>query len=172
MTATLPGEVTQAFEAHEAYEGGGDGYRVTTTVFNATVTATDADDVGYRFTVTVRTPMLQEAVATGVVGPAVEDGWFETLERRLEDATKATRKPVELEEYALREEAGQAVGTFRFEYGDAEGGAEIAKTIVEYVEGTYLEGVVPGYDYRSPVADLLQQAKTTGNDGERGGTPL
>ena len=172
MTATLPSAVTDAFEAQEAFETADDGYRVTTTVFDATVTADDTEGVGYQFTVTVRAPMLREAVETEVVGPAVEEGWFETYERRLEDATMATRSQVELDEYAVRDEHGEAVATFVFEYGDAERGAEIAKTIVEYVEGTYVEGVVPGYDYGPPVSDLLHRAKTTGSDAERGGTPL
>jgi hypothetical protein len=172
MTDTLPQAVDSAFDAHEAFEASDEGYRVTTTVFDATVTATEAEEFGYRFTVTVRAPMLREAVAEEVVGPAVEEGWFETYERRLEDATMATRSQVDLEGYEVVDEDGEAVATFVFEYGDAEGGAAIAKTIVEYVEGTYVEGVVPGYEYASPVADLLQQAKATGSEGERGGTPL
>jgi len=172
MTDTLPQAVASAFDSHEAFEASDDGYHVTTTVFDATVTATDVDGVSYEFTVTVRAPMLREAVGNEVVGPAVEDGWFETYERRLEDATMATRTQIDLEEYAVEDEDGRAVATFVFEYGDADRGAEIAKTIVEYVEGTYVEGVIPGYDYESPVADLLQRAKTTGNDAERGGTPL
>ncbi|WP_136688997.1 DUF5813 family protein [Halorhabdus amylolytica] len=172
MTDTLPQAVDSAFDDHEAFEASEEGYRVTTTVFDATVTATDIDGVGYQFTVTVRAPMLREAVGNEVVGPAVEDGWFETYERRLEDATMATRSQVDLEEYTVEDDGGQAVARFVFEYGDANRGAEIAKTIVEYVEGTYVEGVIPGYDYESPVADLLHRAKTTGSDAERGGTPL
>ncbi|WP_135665587.1 DUF5813 family protein [Halorhabdus rudnickae] len=172
MTDTLPQAVVSAFDDHEAFEPAEEGYNVTTTVFDATVTATEADDFGYRFTVTVRAPMLREAVEAEVVGPAVEEGWFETYERRLEDATMATRSQVDLEEYDVTDENGQAEATFVFEYGDAERGTEIAKTIVEFVEGTYVEGVVPGYDYGSPVADLLHQAKTAGSDAERGGTPL
>ncbi|MEF8975818.1 MAG: DUF5813 family protein, partial [Halapricum sp.] len=43
---------------------------------------------------------------------------------------------------------------------------------VEYVEGTYVEGAVPGYDYEPPVADLLNQAQSGGSQGDRGGTPL
>ena len=54
--------------------------------------------------------------------------------------------------------------------GSERQGLDVAKTFVEYVEGTYVEGVVPGYDYRPPVSDLLSQAGQ--GDGERGGTPL
>jgi len=171
MTEPTPDAVTEAFDDHDAFEASEEGYRVTTTVFDATVTATDAEGVGHEYTVTVRTPMLGEAVAGEAVGPAVEDGWFETFERRLEDAAGATRARVELDEHRLVEDGGQAVATLVFSYGDPTRAAEIAKTLVEYVEGTYVEGIVPGYDYRAPVTDLLGNAKTAG-DNERGGTPL
>lgn len=162
MTDTLPSAVADALDAHDAFEPLGDVYSVTTTVFDATVSASEADDVGHRYTVTVRAPMLREAVADEVVGPAVEEGWFETYERRLEDATMATRSQVDLEDYQVSDEDGQAVARFTFTFGDPDRGAEIAKTIVEYVEGTYVQGVVPGYDYEPPVADLLARAKTAG----------
>lgn len=168
---TVPSAVTDAFDDHDAFEPGEEGYRVTTTVFDAIVTAIDADGVGHEYTVTVRTPMLDAAVEGEVVGPAVEDGWFETFERRLEDAAGATRAQVDLDEHRLRVDDGQAVATFVFSYGDPGRAAEIAKTLVEYVEGTYVEGIVPGYDYQSPVADLLEASKTAG-DNERSGTPL
>ena len=58
--------------------------------------------------------------------------------------------------------------TYGFEWADPDRAAGIAKTFVEYVEGTYVEGVVPGYEYQSPVADLLERA----SQGEGGGTPL
>lgn len=168
---TVPSPVADAFDDHDAFEPAEEGYRVTTTVFDATVTATDADGIGHEYTVTVRTPMLGEAIAGEAVGPAVEDGWFDTYERRLEDAAGATRARVDLNKYRLRVDDGQAVATFVFSYGDPGRAAEIAKTLVEYVEGTYVEGIVPGYDYQAPVADLLEASKTAG-DNERSGTPL
>ncbi|CCQ33311.1 hypothetical protein HLRTI_003148 [Halorhabdus tiamatea SARL4B] len=171
MTDTLPPAVADAFDDHDPFEASEEGYRVTTTVFDATVTATDTDGVGHEYTVTVRTPMLDAAVEGEVVGPAVEDGWFETFERRLEDAAGATRARVDLDEHRLRVDDSQAVATLVFSYGDPGRAAEIAKTFVEYVEGTYVEGVVPGYDYQPPVSDLLQASKTAG-DNERSGTPL
>jgi len=171
MTDTLPPAVADAFDDHDSFEPTAEGYRVTTTVFDPTVTATDIEGVGHEYTVTVRTPTLGAAVEGEVVGPAVADGWFDTFVRRLEDATQATRAQIELDQHRLVADDGQAVATFVFSYGDPTRAAEIAKTLVEYVEGTYVEGIVPGYDYREPVADLIQNAKTAG-DNERGGTPL
>jgi ATP phosphoribosyltransferase len=44
----------------------------------------------------------------------------------------------------------------------SDGAADIAKAFVEYVEGTYVEGVIPGYEYADPVAGLRQRARQTG----------
>ncbi|HET7324617.1 MAG TPA: DUF5813 family protein, partial [Halococcus sp.] len=51
--------------------------------------------------------------------------------------------------------------------------AEAAKALIEYVEGTYVEGIVPGYSYLPPVADLLSRARQHGEgEGESGAMPL
>ena len=36
---------------------------------------------------------------------------------------------------------------------------EDAAALVEYVEGTYVQGVIPGYEYGDPVAGLLDRAR-------------
>jgi hypothetical protein len=169
MTEETPPAAAQAFEDHEAFERAEDGFRVTTTAFDATVTASDADGPRLRYTVTVSTPMLRAATGDDV-GDAVEDGWFDTFERRLADAPQATRATVDLDEVTLSEEGDRAVARLAFTLGSPDQAADVAKTFVEYVEGTYVEGVVPGYDYEPPVADLLAEASQ--GDGERGGTPL
>lgn len=172
MTAELPESVERAFDHHDAFEPADDAtYRLTTTVFEGTVTATDADDWQAHYTVTVHAPSLQGATA-GEVGDAVADGWFKTLELRLEDAPAATRATVELDEYAVERDGDDVVVTYEFTLGDADRAADVAKAFVEYVEGTYVEGIIPGYDYQGPVADLLSDAASGGGDGEVGGTPL
>jgi hypothetical protein len=169
MTDVLPDEVDRAFETHEAYERTDDGYAVATTAFESTVIATDTDGVGLRYTVTVRPPTLAAAVE-GSVGDAVRDGWLETLERRLEDAPSATRRPVDLDAFAVETGADALTVTYEFTHGNPDAAAELAKTFVEFVEGTYVQGVIPGYEYQSPVSDLLRDAQQS--DGGPGGTPL
>ncbi|MFB6233388.1 MAG: DUF5813 family protein [Haloarculaceae archaeon] len=181
MTDELPDAVETAFERHEAFERAGDGYVVATTALEGRVTAVATPDL-FAFTVTVRVPTI-EAVTVDEVGEAVAEGWFDTLERRLEDAPKATRSDVELARFDIEREAQpdgnhdvqgsggdgeDAYVTYVFEWDDPGRAADIAKTFVEYVEGTYVEGVVPGYDYESPVADLLDSA----SQGEGSGPPL
>lgn len=168
----MPERATRAFETHEAFERAAEraagGFALTTTDFESRVTAAETDEWALRYTVTVRVPMLSSAVE-GTVGPAVEDGWFETFELRLEDALEATRHDVTLESYAVAREDGDAVATFVFEWGNADRAPDVAKAVVEYVEGTYVQGVVPGYDYRDPVAGLLARARQSGDENDTGG---
>ena len=170
MTDDVPERAERSFAGHDAFERDGDGFLVTTTRFEGRVTAAETDEWALEYTLTVRAPMLRRAI-DGEVGDAVEDGWFDTYERRLEDAPKSTRADVELSGFEVREEAGDAVAEFTFEFGNTDRAPDVAKALAEYVEGTYAEGIVPGYDYRGVVAELLGDAASTG-DGSRGGTPL
>ncbi|MBX0287522.1 DUF5813 family protein [Haloarcula salinisoli] len=167
----VPDDVADVFDARETFVPGGSGYVVETTSFEGHVTASEGEKWRTDYEVTVRAPTLQAATADDV-GPAVRDGWFETFERRLEDAPKATRVAVDLDDYTVEEDGEEVVVTYRFSLGGEREAADVAKTFVEYVEGTYVEGIVPGYDYVGVVADLLSAASTGGSEGSRGGTPL
>jgi hypothetical protein len=169
MTEETPQAVRDAVAERDAFEEREDDYAVATTRFDATVRAAPgASDRATAFTVTVEVPTLAGAV-DGEVGEAVQEGWFDTFERRLAEAPAATRASVDPE--LTLAVAGETVTvTYEFAFGNAARGLDVARTFVEYVEGTYVEGVVPGYDYRPPVSDLLSQAGQGG--GERGGTPL
>ena len=126
------------------------------------------------YEVTVRAPTLQAATADEV-GPAVHDGWLDTFERRLEDAPKATRVAVDVDDYTVEEDDEEVVVTYRFSMGGEREAADVAKTFVEYVEGTYVEGVVPGYEYGPPVSDLISSARQGGEgegEGSSGPMPL
>lgn len=168
----VPDRFVRAFEAHEAFERADEeAFALTTTRFEVRVTATETDDRALRYTVSVRAPMLSTAVVDEAVGPAVEEGWFDTYELRLEDAAGAVRHDVDLDDYTVEERGGDAVATFEFEWGNADRAPAIAKAIAEYAEGTYVEGVVPGYEYGPPVADLLSSARQ-GGDGEGSSGPM
>ncbi|WP_135304269.1 DUF5813 family protein [Haloarcula amylovorans] len=167
----VPPDVANAFESREQFAGSDEGYAIKTTRFDGRVTASEGETWETNYAVTVRAPTLQAATADDV-GPAVCDGWFDTLERRLEDAPKATRVAVELDEYAVERDGEEVVVTYRFSLGGERQAADVAKAFVEYVEGTYVEGIVPGYDYVGTVAELMNSASSGGSEGTRGGTPL
>jgi len=167
----LPDAVADVFGSRDTFVASGNGYVVETTSFEGHVTASEREDWATDYEVTVRAPTLAAATADEV-GPAVRDGWFDTLERRLEDAPKATRVVVELDDYSVDHDDEEVVVTYRYSLGGEREAADVAKAFVEYVEGTYVEGIVPGYDYVGVVADLMHSASTGGSEGSRGGTPL
>jgi hypothetical protein len=169
MSSELPDDVRRAVVERDGFEVADGEVRVTSTVFDARL---DAETVEWKtvFSVTVSVPSLSAAV-DGEVGGAVASGWLETFERRLADAPSSTRATVELDELDVVEVDGEVVVTFAFAFGDEARGVEVAKTFVEYVEGTYVEGIVPGYDYVEPVSTLLGEATQSGG-GPGSGTPL
>lgn len=172
MPDELPAAAARAFDGHDAYEraAGGPAFVLTTTRFDATVTARDASaEWKLAYELEVRAPMLS-SVTADEVGTAVEEGWFETFALRLEDAPSVVRDSVDAT-VDVTQEAGDAVATYRFASGDAARAAAIAKAFAEYVEGTYMEGVVPGYDYLPPVSEMLAAARGAGGD-EGSGDPM
>ena len=166
MSTDVPEPVATAFDQHEAYERSGDRFALATVAFDGEVTVV-GDGERTRYLVTVHAPTIQAATADHV-GDAVVRGWLETLERRLAEAPKATRASVALVEFDVEELGDEVRVEYTFEWGDPGRAAEIAKTFVEYVEGTYVEGIVPGYEYEPPVSDLIAGA----SQGGEGGTPL
>jgi hypothetical protein len=89
-----------------------------------------------------------------------------------EDESTAEAEEEEEEDEEAAEENEEVVVTYRFSMGGAGQAADVAKAFVEYVEGTYVEGVIPGYEYVGPVAELLNSASSGASEGSRGGTPL
>ena len=166
MSEDVPKAVATAFDRHEAYERSGDQFVLTTVAFDGEIAVVGTEE-RTRYLVAVHAPTLQAATADHV-GEAVASGWLETLERRLEEAPKATRASVDLVDFGVEQLGDQVRVEYTFEWGGPDRAAEIAKTFVEYVEGTYVEGVVPGYEYEPPVSDLIAGA----SQGSEGGTPL
>ncbi|WP_436936158.1 DUF5813 family protein [Halovenus marina] len=155
----------EAFERHDDFERRGDEFALQTIPFENAVTVHERE-TSTEYALTVRVPTLDGTTADDV-GPTVERDWFETLQRRLEDAPKATRAAVELADFTVTK-AGETVDIeYRFTWPNPTQAADIVKTLAEYVEGTYVEGVIPGYEYEPPVADLLESASQSGE-----GTPL
>jgi hypothetical protein len=145
--------IERAFEAHDAFESQENEFAATATPFEATATH-GGDPPGVE--VTVRLPTI-DVVADGDVGDATAEGWYETLSLRLEDAYDVTR---EADGTVDVDREGETV-TVEFAYA-VEGvatGVDDAAAIVDYVEGTYVQGVIPGYEYGDPVGGLVADAR-------------
>ncbi|SNZ11740.1 hypothetical protein SAMN06269185_1385 [Natronoarchaeum philippinense] len=174
MTDDVPAAAHDAVERHGAFETEGDGYRCTTTPLSATVTLSAAPgDRDATFEVEVGMPSLDAVVEGERVADVVEDGWFDTLERRLDDAYDAVKSSDRLDPEIERSDE-EVVARFGVQAWTARQGVDDAKAIVDYVEGTYVQGVIPGYEYGEPVAGLLNRAQQNADSDEtnRGGTPL
>ena len=168
MTEEFPDTVARAFEDADAFERAADGYEITTSAFGGTVTVTETDEEWtHTYSLTVEVPDLDNATTDHVAEVVVTD-WVETLERRLEDAPKSTRASVELTAFDIEHDQQTVTIDYEFEWGNPERAVDIAKTFAEFVEGTYVEGIIPGYEYDSPVSELLSSASQSGESG----TPL
>lgn len=154
-----PAEAAErALAAHESFERDGEDFVATTTPFDATVTLASTEGA-VRFVVEVVLPTLDAVVVGETVAAVVRDGWFETLQRRLEDVDGALRNSAGPLDIDRDEAAGTVTVRSSFDSARPDDGAEDAAALVGYVEGTFLEGIIPGYTYREPVAGLLERAR-------------
>jgi hypothetical protein len=161
----LPGRVRRAFRDHRSFKQRDETtFESVTTPFEGLVTAAATDGAEVEFSVTVRVPMLDEVVE-GEVAPVVEEGWFETFALRTADVGGVTRREHDLSPTVTEAVHGGtrvAVVESTFTDLDEQRGVDDAAALVNFVEGTYVQGVIPGYDYTEPVTSILKQATQTG----------
>lgn len=162
-TGELPDRVRRAFADHGSFEREGDGWVSTTTAFDGRVRAERADEGRIEFTVTVRVPTLS-AVTADEVADVVEDGWADTFERRAVDVGGVTRKQREFDP-AIEREGDEITVTYELADINERRGVDDAGALIDFVEGTYVQGVIPGYEYTEPVSDLLSAARQQGGGG-------
>lgn len=169
----LPDRALRAFRHHDAFDADGadadDRFVATSTPFDGVVAAEPGEGGEIGFEVTVRVPMLDE-VTEDEVAPVVEDGWYETFERRIGGigggVIAGDHTPDPAVETLTRDGTRVAEVVATFEDIDPKRGVDDAAAIVDFVEGTYVQGVIPGYDYTDPVAGILAEARRAGgSDG-------
>ncbi|MFB6093879.1 MAG: DUF5813 family protein [Halanaeroarchaeum sp.] len=144
--------IERALSAHDRFEGRATGFVPTGITFDATVRVEDG-------TVTIEQtlPTLDAAVVGETVAPVVEDGWFETLDRRVRDVGGVTKAD---DVRVTRVSRGEGSVTVRTALEASPGTiGDDALAVVSYVEGTWVEGIIPGYDYVDTVEDLRETAR-------------
>ena len=142
----------------------GETARVTTTPFDAAVTVSAGEDGRIRYTTTVTVPPIT-AVTVETVAEVVADGWADTFVRRVENVGAITEGGHDLQPTVERDEDGL---TARVSFSDLDPnrGANDAVAFADYVEGVYVQGVIPGYEYTEPVTGLIDAARAAGgSDG-------
>ena len=169
----LPGRVRRALRDHDAFADDPDdardtevGVPDTSTPFEAGVAVAERDDGRLEFDVTVRVPTI-DAVAEEHVDDVVVDGWYETFERRIATIGDVTGAGHDLDP-AVSREGDEAVVEASFADINERRGVDDAAAIVDYVEGTYVQGVIPGYEYGEPVTGLIDRARAAGGAGGDG----
>jgi hypothetical protein len=163
----VPDRARRAFRDHDSFEQVDETtYEWTATAFDGRVTA-GADGGEIAFAVTVRVPMLDAAVEDDVA-LVVEDGWYETFELRVEDVGGVTKKEHDFDVDVSREGSTAVVSTSFTDIDERRGVAD-AGAVIDYVEGTYVQGIIPGYEYTEPVSGLVQRATDAANSD---GAPL
>jgi hypothetical protein len=143
------------FAGHANFEREDGAFAPTTNDFEATV---DTDDGTVHITVTL--PTL-DASTTEPVADVVEDGWYDTFERRVADAPGVTKGAYATEPSVERTDDEVTVG---IELTPSPGNAaDDALAIVNYVEGTWFQGIIPGYDYVDDVQAMRERAAQNAN---------
>ncbi|WP_281193483.1 DUF5813 family protein [Halorubrum sp. F4] len=166
-TDELPGRVRRAFRDHGSFEPAGDeAWASETTAFDAEVSAEPSPEDGrIRFLVAVRVPTLS-AVTVDEVADVVETGWYETFERRVVDVGGVTRGDHEFDPRVERD-GGTVVVNFELTDVNERRGVDDAGALIDFVEGTYVQGVIPGYEYTEPVEGLISSARRQGGGSGR-----
>ena len=163
----LPDRVRRAFRDHGSFEPADEGvWTATTTAFDADVEAETSPEGGgrIRFSVTVRVPTLS-AVTVDEVAPVVETGWTDTFERRVVDVGGITRGDHEFDPRVERDVEAVVV-SFTLTDLNERRGVDDAGALIDFVEGTYVQGVIPGYEYTEPVEGLISSARRQGGGSE------
>jgi hypothetical protein len=155
----VPDRARRAFRDHDGFEPTPRPgvFTPVTTPFDAEVAVAAREDGAVGFEVTVRVPSLSAATADHVAA-VVEEGWYETFELRIEDVGDVTRGDHDLDP-SVRRAGDEVVVTLSFGDLDPRRGVDDALAFVNFVEGTYVQGVVPGYEYVDPVAGILAEAR-------------
>ena len=134
--------------------------RVTSTPFDAEITVAAAD-AAIEYSAVVRLPTI-DRVTTGGVADVVVDGWADTLRRRVEAIGAITEAGHDLDPTVEWSGDDRLVARVTFTDLDPHRGANDAVAFTDYVEGVYVQGVIPGYDYEEPVAGLIDSARAAG----------
>lgn len=148
----MSADVSTVLAAHPRIEDHEDGFVPTETTFEAHV-AVEGDRVHLEVTL----PTLDAVVRDETVAPVVEDGWFETFERRVRNVDGVTRAETAVVSSVERTESTVSVVVDLRTSADTAGDDVVAT--VSFVEGTWMEGIIPGYEYVDRVQRLRDRAR-------------
>lgn len=160
----------QNVEQHAGFKAETTGYQYDRTPFENHLHVT-ADKIELQ----IELPTLDTVVADQSVPDVVEEGWQSTLRRRLGNVSHALPTDRSIEPEWKANDRVITV-TYRFVPTRRDQPTEEIIAVYDFVEGTYLQGIIPGYEYNDPIAGMIAKASARGDSEEstadRGGTPL
>ena len=135
-------------------------FSLEVTVFTISVEPSHVDGLP-AFDLRILVPPLA-MVTEESIPTVVEDEWFRTFELRLADIAGATRGHRSLE---VQTDRGPAMIAVDITLADTnlDRALDDITAVAEYVEGTYAEGIIPGYSYTDVARTLRERA--TGSSG-------
>ena len=157
----LSDRLQRAFEQHRSFEPHSEPpaeptFESVTTSFDGVVTADTADNE-ISASITVTAPLLG-TVTDDEMADIVEDGWYETFELRVTDVGKIFRTDREVAPTVTRD-ATSVVVEATLTDTNADRVVDDAGALIDFVEGTYVQGIIPGYEYTEPVDGIIDQAR-------------
>ncbi len=154
----LPGRVRRAFRSHPSFESSEPAtFTSVTTPFDGVVTAEQQENGHIRFVVRTTVPLLN-AVTEDDVADVVEDGWYETFELRVADIGGIFKTTRDLDPTVTRHADSVVVEAAFTDINEQRGVAD-AGAVIDFVEGTFVQGIIPGYEYTEPVSEIIDQAR-------------
>lgn len=141
-----------AFEAHPRFEPRAEGvFAIDGMDFEAWVRIDEGAVV-----LVDEVPTLDATVVGETVAQVVAEGWLDTFERRVEDVNGVVEAPID-EPQVHRDGDVIRVET-RIAVGDQADPAEVVAA-ANYIEGTWVEGIIPGYEYDERVRMIRNRAR-------------
>jgi len=142
-------QIQNAFELVEDVEGL---FTSKTTTFDAKFEVNIIEN-GIKCRVEMEVPTI-DSIVLEEVESIVKEGWLETFSLRLEDIGGAVQNELDSVEIKLKNEKKVGI-IIEFSSESISRGIGDSKAIVDYIEGTYREGIIPGFKYDKMVADLI-----------------
>lgn len=165
MTDERLAAARDAFASDERFEeADASEFAATKTPFEGRVALEINGTVEYR--VISRVPMLDSVVEGETVADVVEEGWFETLERRLAGTPKVAN--AETTDPEIDQKLGTVVVEVTIHDAEPARAPGEVQAVIDYVVGTWMEGVIPGYEYTDEVQALRERASQNYDEQNQG----
>lgn len=147
-------ELDEALEAGHEFEAVETGYRLRSATFDATAVP-GAETVS----VTVEVPTLDAVVEGETVADVVLEGWYETFVKRLDGVSSVS--PADVGDPAV--ESFPETIVVEVEVTPRSGFVvDDVQAVINFIEGTWVGGIIPGYDYVDEIQALRTRAARKG----------